>query len=78
MERAGSEAYGRRWGAYALVKASVSHYEELCAMHGRRRTIHEFPTFLVLRALAEATDAKRLQDWVSHYLQKQPGKQAAV
>jgi hypothetical protein len=37
-------------------------------MHGHRDTITEFKTFDVLSAMAEATDAKRLQDWVSHYM----------
>lgn len=39
-------------------------------MHGPRETITDFTTFLVLRAMAEATDAKRLQDWVSHHVQR--------
>lgn len=56
------------------MRSSAAHFADLCAMHGRRDDITLFPTFLVLQAMAEAADAKRLQDLTNKRLQQQAAK----
>lgn len=52
------------------MRSSAAHYQNLCAMYGRRADITEFPTFMVLLEMVAATDEKRLQDWITHHIQK--------